>query len=79
VIGIQGTAQYISKSAARTGANQELQTLSDLPFAEFTPLGSVIFETQNSYTNAPKARIVSTDTGTNYVDKRASYFRPDTL
>jgi hypothetical protein len=79
VVAIQGQAQYNSKSAARTGADTELQTLSDLPFAEFAPLGSVIYETQNSYLNAVKGRVVSTDTGANYEDKRASYFRPDTL
>jgi|688.fasta_scaffold77322_3 hypothetical protein len=78
VVGVQGTNEYISKSAARTGANVELETLSDLPFAEFAPLGSVIFETRNSYTNAIKGRVVSTDTGSNYVDKRGEYFRPDT-
>jgi len=79
VVAVQGIAEYNSKSAARTGADTELQTLSDLPFAEFTPLGCVIFETSSAYTNAVKARIVSTDTGANYVDKRATYFRPDTL
>lgn len=79
VFGLQGTAQYNSKSAARAGAATELASLSGLPFAEFAPLGSVIFETSNAYTNAVKARIVSTDLGTNYEDKRASYFRPDTL
>jgi hypothetical protein len=78
IVAIQGQAQYISKSAARLGATTELESLSDLPFAEFIPLGSVIFETQNSYTNAVKGRIVSTDLGANYEDKRATYFRPDT-
>jgi len=76
---VQGIEEYNSKSDARAGAETELQTLSGLPFAEFTPLGSVIFETRNSYTNAVKGRVVSTDTGAPYEDKRATYFRPDTL
>lgn len=79
VVAIQGTNQYISKAAARTGAELELQSLSGLPFAEFAPLGSVIFETSSAYTNTPKAQIVSTDTGENYSDKRSIYFRPGTL
>lgn len=79
VMGIQGIAQYVSKAAARAGSNTELQSLSGLPFAEFTPLGSVIFQTNSLYANTPKALIVSTDDGANYEDKRATYFRPDTL
>ena len=78
VVGLQGVNQYVSKSAARDGAGAELQSLSDLPFLEFAPLGSVIFETQTSYTNTPKARIVSID-GANYADKRGITFRPGTL
>jgi hypothetical protein len=78
VVALQGTTQYASKTAARDGARTELETLTDLPFLEFTPLGSVIFETQNSYTNTPKARIVSID-GANYADKRGELFRPGTL
>ena len=78
VVALQGTAQYASKTAARDGARTELDSLSDLPFLEFTPLGSVIFETQNAYTNTPKARIVSID-GANYADKRGELFRPGTL
>jgi len=75
VICLLGVNQYISKTAARDGAAVELQSLSGLPFAEFAPLGSVIFETQNSYTNTPKARIVSIDSK-DYFDLRATYFRP---
>jgi hypothetical protein len=78
VVGVLGTAQYISKADARTGAATELKTLSGLPFSEFTPIGTVIFETSNSYTNVPKAQIVSID-GANYYDTRSTYFRPDTL
>lgn len=79
IVGIQGVAQYASKTAARDGAALELQTLADMPFAEFAPLGSVIFETTDAYTNSVNARIVSTDTGANYEDKRGIYFRPNTL
>lgn len=79
VIAVQGQAQYISKSAARTGAQIELQQLSGLPFAEFAPLGSVIYQTQDVYSNTPKAIVVSTDLGDNYEDHRGEVFRPSTL
>jgi hypothetical protein len=79
VICLLGQAQYSSKAAARVGASVELQSLSGLPFAEFVPIGSVIYETSDSYNNVPKARIVSTDTGEDYRDHRGEIFRPGTL
>lgn len=76
---IQGQAQYNSKAEARNAAYTELQQLSGMPFLEFAPLGSVIYETRDSFTNTPKAIVVSTDTGENYVDHRGVLFRPSTL
>lgn len=72
VVGIQGINSYGSISSARTGAVSEITTLAGLPFAEFVALGSVIFETANTYANTPKARIRSTDTGADYVDFRGT-------
>lgn len=72
IVGVQGIAQYNSISGARTGALSEIASLSGIPFAEFVALGSVIFETANTYSNTPKARIRSTDTGANYVDFRGT-------
>lgn len=63
---------YHTKTEVRTGAKNELKDMIGLPFLEFVKVGSVIFQTANSYTNPPKARIVSTDTGENYVDYRTS-------
>jgi hypothetical protein len=71
VIGVVGTQQYASRSAARTGANSEISKLQDLPFTEFVPIGTVIFQS-NNYTNAVKARVVTTDLGQNYVDFRGT-------
>jgi len=72
VIGILGINKYNNKPSARAGADSEISTLSGLPFAEFTAIGSVIFQTQTSYTNTPKARVVSSDPsiGEVYVDFR---------
>lgn len=72
VVGIQGINTYTDITSARTGAIQEITSLSGMPFAEFVALGSVIFETATSYTNVPQARIRSTDTGDNYVDFRGT-------
>lgn len=63
---------YNTKSNARAGAKVELKEMIGLPFLEFVKMGSVIFQSANSYTNIPKARTVSTDTGENYVDYRTS-------
>jgi hypothetical protein len=72
VIGIQGIAKYGSPSAARTSANSEISQLTGLPFTEFVAIGSVIFQTSTAYTNIPKGRVRSTDTGSEYVDFRGT-------
>jgi len=72
VIGIQGTAQHTSISDARTSANLEIASLSGLPFTEFVAIGSVIFQTSNSFILPTKAAVTPTDTGANYVDFRGT-------
>ena len=71
-IGIQGTNEYGSIEDARIGANAEISSLSGLPFTEFVPVGSVIFQTRDFYSNTARARVRSTDTGADYVDFRGS-------
>lgn len=78
-VGIQGQAQYATKTDARDGAISEIKALSGLPVAEFCPVGSVIFQTATGYTNTPKAKIVSTSTGANYEDHRSTLLRPGAL
>jgi hypothetical protein len=63
---------YPTKSDARAGLKTELRDIIGLPFLEFVKLGSIIFQTADSYSNHPKSRIVSTDTGENYLDYRTS-------
>jgi hypothetical protein len=72
VIGIQGINTYTSISNARTGATEEISSLSGLPFAEFVAIGTVVFETANGYANAVKARVRSIDVGVEYVDFRGT-------
>jgi len=74
VVAILGTSQYGNKNSASDGARTELATLSGLPFAELVPLGTVIFETSSGYANTVKARVVSTDTGLDYIDFRPVSF-----
>lgn len=69
IVVIQG-GTYNTKSAARAGANTEFAEMSGLPFAEFVRLGTVIYQVSNTYTNTTKARVVSTDDGSDYIDYR---------
>lgn len=79
LVAVLGIEQYDNKTDARNNIKIETQQLGGLPFAEFAPVGSVIFQTNNAYTNTPKAQIVSTDTGADYEDERGDLFRPGTL
>lgn len=76
---MMGLNQYNSKSGAREGAINEITQFEGLPFQEFVFIATIIFESKDSYTNTGKSRIVSTDTGSAYVDWRfASYLNPST-
>jgi hypothetical protein len=77
-IAIMGQAEYNTVIQARSGAANEINTLilSGLPFAEFVPIASVIYQTSTGYTNAVKSRIRSTDEGDDYVDFRFSGISP---
>jgi len=41
-----------------------------IPLIEFVLIGIVIYQTSTSYANTPKARIVRTDEGEDYIDTR---------
>ena len=73
IIGWLGIDTYGSVSAARTAAGTEIGELTGLPFEEFTAIGTVIFETADSYTNTPVARIRTSGTGDDYVDFRGAF------
>jgi len=69
IIAVLGQDVYASTSKARTGATSEINTLITvgLPFVEFVPIGSVIYQTRSNYNNVPAARIRTTDEGGDYV------------
>jgi hypothetical protein len=71
VVAIQGINQYNDVPSARNAANTEITTLSGLPFAEFAAIGTVIFQTVDSYTNSINARVVPINSA-NYVDFRGT-------
>lgn len=74
IIGIVGQNTYSTIALARAGALTEIASLvtSGLPTLEFVAIGTVIFETSNTYSNTPKSRIRTTDTGENYIDWRST-------
>lgn len=78
VIAIQGQASYTTLSSARLGSVHELANLFlvGLPFAEYVAIGTVIYQTDNTYDNGCKARIRTTDTGDPYVDWRSVDLSP---
>ena len=78
VISIQGQAEYNSLIEARLGAVQEISNLvtAGMPFAEFVPIGTIIFQTSNTFTNAIKAIVRTTDEDDDYVDWRYSQLSP---
>lgn len=78
VMAIMGEQEYTNKADARAGANTEINNLSGLPFYEFRFIGTIIYQTNETYTNDLKSKIVTTDTGGNYVDWRFSALQPTT-
>lgn len=71
-IGIPGQGQYATRNEAELAAYNEIYNLylGGLPFAEFLPIGTVIFQTKNSYTNIVNAKVVSLSDGSNWIDWR---------
>jgi hypothetical protein len=77
IIGVVGQNTYTSLALARAGATTEINTilgLASLLSTEKRALGTVIYQSANLYTNVPKAKVVVTDTGANYIDWRATTF-----
>ena len=73
-IGLVGQADYTTVALARAGALVELNTLAlggiSALAAEFVPVATVIWQSNNAYGNAVKSRVRLTDAGTNFVDWR---------
>jgi hypothetical protein len=78
IVAIAGQAEYSNVADAREGANNEINNLvlTGMPFAEFVPIGTVIYMCSSSYGNTPKARIIKDADGNDYVDWRYSGITP---
>ena len=77
---IQGQKQYDSISEARRGAITEISSLvtRELPMAEAVALGTVIYHSKSTYANHPRAAVVATDTGGDYVNWTSTTISPGT-
>jgi hypothetical protein len=77
-IAVAGQAEYSTLSTARDGANEEINNLitAGLPFAEYVPIATVIYEGDATFTNTPRAIVVTDADGNDYVDWRSSGLSP---
>ncbi len=75
---IVGQAEYATKKLARQGALNEIINILVIEniSPELKPIASVIFQTKDTYSNAMRAKIVSTDEGNDYVDFRRDVLNP---
>lgn len=74
-LAIAGKDIYAKPGAAKRAAPIEALNITGLPLVEFYLIGTIIIQTESAYTNTPKARIVSTDLGADYVDFRQASAR----
>jgi hypothetical protein len=72
IISVQGQNEYTTLAGARLAAIDEIEQLNTigLPTLEWVPLYTLIIQTSDSYSNAVKARIRTTDEGDDFVDWR---------
>jgi len=79
-IAILGQAEYNTIGQARDGAVEELSGLitAGLPMAEFVPVGTVIYQYRNTYSNLYHCRVVSDDDGNDYVSWLNQSLTPST-
>ena len=62
---IAGNNEYNTVEDAKNSIMEEINKLNGLPFNDFLPLGSIVFEVNDNYTNTARARIVNIN-GNNY-------------
>lgn len=69
LVSVVGQNYYSSISEARGAAVVELQSIRNgFDVEESIPLGTIIYQTKDSYSNGVKARIISTGDGYSYVN-----------
>lgn len=70
IVALQGILEYQNKPRGQEAAAAELNVMSGLPFQEFRPIATVIYQCKNTFTNVPKAALVADADGNAYVDWR---------
>lgn len=72
VVIVPGIKDYVTKNDAAQNASTEIDTImTDLAsFKYYSPIGTVIYEANDSFTNVAKARIVSINVDEDYIDFR---------
>jgi hypothetical protein len=72
VLAIMGETEYTTAVAARNAAKEEINTITTagLPGPEMHPIGTIIIQTNDSYTNAVKAKLLSDGDGNDWIDFR---------
>lgn len=78
LVAIQGQTQYNTITLARSGANDEINTIitASLPFTEWTPVATLIIECKDSFANTVNAAFRTTATGSSYVSWLGSKYSP---
>jgi hypothetical protein len=72
IVAIQGLTNYNNRPAGQAQAEEEMKQVSGLPFEEFVPIATIIFEARTAYGNTPSVRAVTTSDGDDYVDWRST-------
>jgi hypothetical protein len=62
---IAGNYEYNTKEEAKNSIIEEINKLNGLPFNDFLPLGTIVYEVNSAYMNSAKARIININ-GNNY-------------
>lgn len=73
VISVMGQNDYPTVGQARSGASTEIASiLTQYPFEEVVPVGTIIFQTSTGYANTVQSRVRSNDDGDDYTDWRST-------
>ena len=74
MLALVGQGEYNTIGQARSGATTEINSISlgALPGLEMRAIGTIIFQTSNSYGNGVRSRVRSNDTGDDWIDWRSA-------
>lgn len=79
IIGVMGDNYYTTRQKASDLQEEEIARITSLPLTEYILIGSVIYQTNSTYTNTPKAKIVKNYAQNSYTDWRKNYLKSSEL